>query len=97
MNYTEEQWSKDGTLKVQPGQQIETKIYDALLNVLPPRRLPHADFPVAVTSGFMCGEPYTHEEFDGVWQAFYFAFGRNGDKCYYLGLYSASGNKLPNC
>lgn len=95
MIYTVEQWEKDNSLKAKPGQQIAAEIYESLFDCLPPRRLPRAEFPVAVRMGFMFGEPYAHAEVNGRYLAFYAAFGRNGDACYFLGFYSVTGDKLP--
>lgn len=96
MIYTREQWARDNSFGAAPGQEIDPEIYEDMFEVLPPLRLPRgAEFPVQVAAGFMVSEPYTHAEVNGRWKAFYSAFGRNGDKCYYLGYYSAAGDKLP--
>ena len=90
--YGMKEWENDGNFKAAKGQTISADVYETFFNQLPPQYLPRATFPVSVTAGFMSTEPYTHAESSGKYRAFYMAFGKCGDTCYYLGLYATNGD-----
>lgn len=90
--YNMQDWENDGNFGASKGQQISSDVYETFFNQLPPQYLPRAAFPVPVSAGFMSTEPYAHADSSGKFRAFYMAFGRNGDTCYYLGLYATNGD-----
>lgn len=90
--YTMAQWERDGTFKAEKAQPISSDVYETFYNQLPPQHLPRATFPVSISAGFMTTEPYIHAESSGKYRAFYMAFGRNGENCFYLGLYATNGD-----
>ena len=73
--YTYKQWEKDGSLKVQIGQQIEKKIYFQLLECMP---------PTCNGKIFQCGEAYSHDWKTG--RALYMTFECKDGEYYYVGL-----------
>ena len=82
--YTREQWNKNRSFAAKVGQEVEEDIYWDMYDCLPPLRLPRE---CGYASGFRVGEPYIHEQSakTGEWLAHYAAFGKNGDKYYFLG------------
>lgn len=84
------QWEKDVTFSAKPGQQITEDIYDEMLMIMPPLRLPKkaeweamTKLNISVKAGFLMGEPVRS---GGEWGMLYHAFGigENG-KYYFLG------------
>ncbi len=74
--YTEKDWQRDGTLKVEVGQMIEPAVYYQLRGAVPP-----------VQDGFIfqVGEPYTYDMETGV--SLYSTFERTARNLYkYIGL-----------
>lgn len=76
------------------GQEISADVYEEMLNVMPPERLPRSkarqalqDYDIPVHAGFLMGEPHSTNK-DG--DALFLAFGMNdygkGKKYYYLRL-----------
>lgn len=89
-----EQWEKDGTFNAEPGQEVSKEVYNAMLNAMQPKKLPHGkamyalqSLDIPVHSGFLMGEPYTCVSDK---EQLYLAFGMNdygkGKHYYYLGL-----------
>lgn len=79
--YTKADWHNDHNFSAKPGQEIEYEIYDEMLNVLPPERMPMRD-ETAGYIGFCVGEPASTDE-RGAFT--YSTFGRRNGKYYYLG------------
>ena len=94
--YTLDDWQMDGNFGAEKGQEISRDVYETFYNQLPPQYLPRGEFPVTVTAGFMSTEPYTHAETSGKYRAFYMAFGKSGDRYFYLGLYATNGDAYEN-
>ena len=87
--YTMHQWESDKTFSAQPGQEVTEEVYEEMLTVAPPLRLPKSfawkatsRLKVLVTSGFLMGEP-VRSNAEGF---LYHAFGINETGNYfYLG------------
>lgn len=81
-------WKKDGSFSASPGQQVSREVYEEMYNCMPPLRLSREAVNRArtlgriVLCGFMVGEPSSSDS-QGV---LYNAFGKEGEKYYYLGL-----------
>ena len=82
--YTAEDWNRDGHFSAAPGQEVTFEVYQELFNSLPPYSLPHCKRTQGYSAGFLVGESMTGDPRTG--KTLYMAFGRNGDKCYYIGL-----------
>lgn len=80
--YTREDWQRDRVFSARPGQLISEEIYDDMLNCIPPYHLPEETSGM-VSAGFLMGEPAASDQRG----ALYHAFGSNGGKYIYLGLY----------
>ena len=79
--YTYQDWTNDGTLKVQVGQIIAPEVFWQLLNCVPPRTYRNGIFQV--------GEPYSHDWNTGkaLYQTFEFVKTVDGEPYYrYVGL-----------
>ena len=76
--YTYEQWEKDGILNVKIGQFVDKKVFNQLLNSVPPQTYGRGFFQP--------GEPYSHDWNTG--QALYKTFQYvDSEKLYkYIGL-----------
>jgi len=77
---TYKEWSaqkKDFINFVKPGDEIDSEMFNYFLGVVPPRQM--------ISSGFLCGEPYSHDTETGL--ALYEAFYESpGGKYYFGGL-----------
>ena len=82
--YTNENWHDDESFNAVPGQEVTEEIYEDMFDVLPPYRLPRCKRTAEYTSGFMVSEAAAHDLNTG--KALYSAFGKSGDKYYYIGL-----------
>ena len=88
--YTMDQWAIDGSFNAEPMQEVAEEVYYEFLNSLPPLPIPRE----LGMCGFMNSEPYIHNiDSKGRYTAFYAAFGKSGDKYYYLGLVNKYGEK----
>ena len=85
--YTEDDWHRDRTFSAVPGQEVEARIYDRMLDVMPPIRLPRCKRTEGFEKGFMVGEPADTDPVTG--RPSYSAFGKCGGRCYYIGLLPA--------
>lgn len=94
--YTMENWREDGTFSAAAGQEVEEVIYEEMLNVLPPLRLPQEAKNGGYTAGFMVSEPYCSErsKSTGQYLVHYSAFGKKGGKYYFLGYMNKLGEIL---
>ena len=81
--YTREDWEADGTFSPVAGQEIAPEIYDYMLDVTPPRRLPRCERTADYSAGFLLGEPDSE---DRQGRMLYGAFGQREGRCYYIGL-----------
>ena len=92
--YTMKDWTRDGTFKAEPGQEIDAQLYETMQNAVPPRAIPKETaarawelYRVPVHAGFLMGQQETTDE-DGT--PLFLAFGSNdygkGAHYYYLGL-----------
>ena len=79
------QWHLDRNFSAKPGQEITREIYDSMFDCLPPHSLPRLPETQGYTAGFLMGEPYDHVN----GKAVYSAFGRRGDRCFFLGYLPA--------
>lgn len=83
--YNMEQWEKDESFKAREGQQITEEIYNTFFNMLPPIFIPCYTYG-NYTDIFLCSEPVDHApDSKGIFRAKYNAFGKQGDKFYYIG------------
>ena len=100
--YTMEQWTADGTFNAEPGQEITADVYEAMLNCMPPGKLPREkarqalrDYGIPVHAGFLMGEPHSSDKRG----QYYLAFGMydygKGKHYYYLGL-SLPARQIPD-
>lgn len=91
--YDMNQWTKDGSFKAAPGQEITEEIYNEMFNCMPPRYLSSNEAAkafnahgISICAGFLMGEPHSIDK-DGL---LFLAFGMNhskeGKRYYYLGL-----------
>lgn len=85
--YTREQWRRDRNFSAEIGQEVEEDIYYEMLDCLPPLSLPNTETTSGYSAGFRVGEPYIHAQSakTGEFTAFYAAFGKKGNKYYFLG------------
>lgn len=74
-------WHKDGVFAANPGQEVTPEIYRDMFDCLPPRRLPRIPETQEYATGFLVGEPHDHVNGNAV----YAAFGRCGERCFFLG------------
>lgn len=89
--YTREQWAADAGFKARPGQEIEPEIYDDMFNVVPPKDIPRKELHRlteaaglgSMEGAFLMGEANTG---DAEGHTLYLAFGRQGSRCFFLGL-----------
>lgn len=91
--YTMEDWHRDGVFKADPGQRITAEVYNAMRDIMPPLDMPRETarralrvLRVPVHSGFLMGEPETHDD-EG--RPLYRAFASNNygtPKYFYVGL-----------
>ena len=81
--YDSDDWTRDETFSAVPGQEVTREIYDHMLNCMPPLHLPHCRRTQGFTAGFMMGEPTSS---DKAGRLLYSAFGRVGERCYFIGL-----------
>jgi len=82
--YTNENWNYDESFSAVPGQEVTEEIYEDMFEVLPPYSLPRCKRTEEYSCGFMVSEPATHDLNTG--KALYSAFGKRGDKYYFIGL-----------
>lgn len=95
--YDKASWELDGSFSADAGQEISEEVYNDMLNCMPPLTLPNGkaeqalqDYDIPVHSGFLMGEPHSHDKGG----ALFLAFGMNdygkGKRYYYLGLSHAA-------
>lgn len=82
--YTRAQWEKDENFSPVPGQEVDESVYNYMLDVLPPLRLPRNQRTHGYCAGFMVGEADCSDPATG--HTYYSAFGKKDGKCYYIGL-----------
>lgn len=86
--YTRENWHADRSFNAVPGQEITEEIYEEMFEVMPPYRLPRCKRTEGCVSGFLVSEAATIDWRTG--KDLYSAFGKCGDKHYFIGY-------LPRC
>ena len=73
--YTQEDWSRDGLLRVQPGQYIDDEVFYQLRDVVPPTTLRYGIF-----------QPGEADSMSQDFQDLFMTFVREGDMWKYIGL-----------
>ena len=79
--YTREDWQRDRNFSAAPGQEIQPEIFADMRDVVPPLPLPERMKKLGF-SGFLMGEPQTHNAHGPVYKAFV----RSNGHFYYFGL-----------
>ena len=82
--YTNEDWARDESFAAAPGQEVTERIYEYMLNVLQPIRLPRCKRTEGFSAGFMVGEAASSDLDTG--KTLYSAFGKCGERYYFIGL-----------
>lgn len=87
-----EQWTAAGAFNATPGQEISEAVYNAMLNAMPPLKLPqgialHAlhEYNIPVHAGFLMGEPADSDSQGQLYLAFGSCDFGKGARFYYLG------------
>lgn len=80
-------WHLDGRFAARPGQEVTPEIYQSMLDVVPPIRLPRTPETAGYEAGYLMGEAHDADPETG--KPRYLAFARSGESCYYLGLLPA--------
>lgn len=80
-------WHLDGSFAAHPRQEVTPEIYRQMLDCLPPLSLPRTPETAGCSAGFLVGEAYDSDPRTG--KARYAAFGRSGDRCFFLGYLPA--------
>ena len=80
-------WHLDGSFAAHPGQEVTPEIYRQMLDCLPPLSLPRTPETAGYSAGFLVGEPHDSDPKTG--KTRYAAFGRSGDRCFFLGYMPA--------
>lgn len=83
--YDNYRWHLDGSFAAKPGQEVTPEIYQNMFDCLPPHDLPRLPETQGYTAGFLVGEAYDHVN----GKAIYAAFGRCGERCFFLGYLPA--------
>ncbi|MBR6570411.1 MAG: hypothetical protein IKK75_08170 [Clostridia bacterium] len=79
-------WHLDCNFSAKPGQEVTPEIYHNMLDCMPPLSLPRLPETQGYIAGFLVGEPHDHDERG---RALYAAFGRTGERCFFLGYLPA--------
>ena len=82
--YTRADWENDGEFSAAPGQKVALEVYDAMLDCMPPFRLPRCRRTQGIFAGFLMGEPHCFDPKTG--KQLYLAFGSNRRDYYFIGL-----------
>lgn len=82
--YTNDDWSRDVSFAAVPGQEVTEQIYEYMLNVMPPIRLPRCERTEGFTAGFMMGEAASTDLETG--KTLYSAFGKRDGCFFFIGL-----------
>lgn len=82
--YTNEDWARDESFAAAPGQEVTSEIYEYMLNVMPPIRLPRCKRTEGFIAGFMMGEPTSTDMSTG--KNLFSAFAKSGEHHYFIGL-----------
>lgn len=88
--YDMDMWKIDNTLNAADGQEISEDVYNEMMNVVPPLKLPASAiegarefYSINITAGFLAGEPATCDNLGLLYRAFGTS---NEHRYYYLGL-----------
>ena len=82
--YTNDDWARDESFAAAPGQEVTQQIYEYMLDVMPPIRLPRCKRTEGFIAGFMMGEPTSTDLDTG--KSLYSAFANSGEHYYFIGL-----------
>lgn len=88
--YDTKAWETDKSLNAADGQEISEDVYNEMMNVVPPLKLPASAiegarefYSINITAGFLAGEPATCDNLGLLYRAFGTS---NEHRFYYLGL-----------
>lgn len=91
--YTMQQWQHDGSFKADPGQEIDSEVYKAMFECMPPKALPgitarqaHDKYNIPVHEGFLMGEPASINDSGALYHAFAMNDFGNNQHYFYIGM-----------